>query len=308
MDFHLELVLAVVLYTECFSGIMVNMMILAAVLQKWKSLKSLNTYHKILGCLSVSRSSCLLCVIFVHTFFEWYPRFLLYLIPVISLRLTMMFFSFTNLWFTTILCVFYCLKITSYNWKFLTFLKTKLSVGVPLFLLVSLIVSGSCMIPFGFQIYDLDPKNLTNAVMENASIYNNVLYVTLQKQSQLFLLGSCPPFLIFCITICLLLYSLWMHTRRMTSSGSSFQSPNLKPHFSAVKSMSLFFVLHITHFILINVNFSGKLNSSKVWRMISTILTCSPSLLHSLYIILSNSDLKKTCISMVHAFTKGAHW
>ncbi|KAM4043886.1 taste receptor type 2 member 39-like [Anomaloglossus baeobatrachus] len=271
---------------------MVNIMILAFILRKWKTLQFRQTYFQILGCLSLSRAIYLLSMFFINVLFVFYPSAMLDNILRTILTIEIMFLSYTNLWFATILCVFYCVKITSYNFKFLIFLRKKISTGVPWFLLASLLLSASSSLPFGHYVYELAPKNLTNGEMVHTSLYNNEVTKNEQTPFLLYLVGSCPPLVIFCITICLLVHSLWIHTRRMRKLESGFGKPNLESHFNALKSMSLFFVLQMIFVIVIYVFLLGRLNSHNIWRLISSIINCFPPFFHSFYIISSNRELK----------------
>ncbi|KAG9468185.1 hypothetical protein GDO78_023312 [Eleutherodactylus coqui] len=226
---------------------MVNMAILAAIFLKWKAQRSLQTIYKILGCLALSRCLHLLSVLFYYinvVINSWVFQDMIFG-TVMYVETT--FLYYTNTWFATVLCVFYCVKITNYSNTFWIFLKMKISTVISWFLLASLLFSASSSLPLVCNIFNLEPES---GAIENMTIYNNGTIINHQKQLLIFIVGSCPPFLIFCVTICLLLHSLWMHTRRMRSSGSNFRCPSLEFHFSAVKSMSLFLVLQMIYFIL----------------------------------------------------------
>ncbi|KAM4043881.1 taste receptor type 2 member 40-like [Anomaloglossus baeobatrachus] len=212
-----------------------NFFIVAANFMRWKTGKSFQIGDKILSSLATSRS-LLLCYAFVsfrpplHDF--WVNKNLK---AMSTMAVVATFLHSTNLWFTTILCVFYCVKITNYNWKFFIFLKTRMSTVFPRYLLVSLLISLSSSLPFAWCIYEIQIQNPTNLATQNMTLTKLEVYENHHNMFMLFLAGSCPPFLIFLVADFLLLHSLWMHTRRMRNSGSSFRSPNLESHFSAVK-------------------------------------------------------------------------
>ncbi|XP_075123027.1 taste receptor type 2 member 39-like [Leptodactylus fuscus] len=269
MHSPLEYTLISVLYTVCLAGILVNTVILAAIFLKWKTQRCLPTYYKILICLLMSRSLHLLSYFFgyiISVFSSWSLLDTVFILP---LTINLIILQFTNLWFATVLCVYYCVKITSYSWKLWILLKTKLSTLVPCLLLASLLISITSSLSFSFHALNLKPQNVMNGT--NMTGYN-VAPINFQAQSLITLLGSCPPFLIFCITIFLLLHSLWTHTRRMRGSGSEFRSPNLESHFSAVKSMSLFLFLQIIYFITLNFVLSGKIQNETYVGILMTDL------------------------------------
>ncbi|KAM4043882.1 taste receptor type 2 member 40-like [Anomaloglossus baeobatrachus] len=277
-----------------------NFFIVAANFIRCKTAKSFHTGDKILSSLATSRS-LLLFNIFVTYLPPLHDIWVSKTIQAMStMAVVTTFLHSTNLWFTTVLCVFYCVKITNYNWKFFIFLKMRMSTLFPRFLLVSLLVSLSSSLPLGWCIYETQIQNPTNLTMENMTLPKVGLYENHQNMVLLFLVGSCPPFLIFLVADFLLLHSLWMHTRRMRNSGSSFRSQNLESHFRAVKSMSLFLVLQIIYFICSSVYFSGKVRSSRAEFWIISTVICSPPSQHSLYIISCNSELKKILFSIFH--------
>ncbi|KAM4043885.1 taste receptor type 2 member 40-like [Anomaloglossus baeobatrachus] len=300
MGLVLQYIFDSVLYIECIVGIIMNFFIVAANFMKWKTMRSLHIGDKILSSLATSRFLFLLNVFmnFVPPLDTFWANRNLQVMSAMSVVTT--FLHSTNLWFATILCVFYCVKITNYNWNFLILLKNKMSTFFPRFLLVSLLISLFSSLPFGWCIFILQIQNLTNLAMENVTLPKVGVQENFHNMFLLFLTGSCPPFLIFLVADFLLLHSLWMHTRRMRNSTSSFRSPNLESHFSAVKSMSLFLVLHILYFICSSVYFMSEVyDSGAEFSIISAVISSPPSL-HSLYIISSNTQLKKIFISIFH--------
>ncbi|XP_056419457.1 taste receptor type 2 member 39-like [Hyla sarda] len=230
----ITLVLLSVLYTECIAGVIINLIIVAANLMKWKTMKSLHIGEKILSSLATSRSLYLFMVFIYHLTIIlnlWENTFL-----AVSIIIVTMVLHSTNLWFATVLCVFYCVKITSYNWKFFIFLKTKISTLAPWFPLASLLISISSSLPLVWHFYEIQIHNLTDVSITNMTLSRDVEDDNIDIWFIIFLIISCPPFLVFLAAECLLLHSLWMHTRRMRSSGCGFRSPNLESHFSAVKN------------------------------------------------------------------------
>ncbi|XP_066446045.1 taste receptor type 2 member 39-like [Eleutherodactylus coqui] len=235
------------------------MIIVAANIKKWKKPKSWNTCDMVLSILAVSRILQLLSILFFFTVCLFYPWLFLNFVYAITLAIFITLLSSINFWFATILCILYCVKITNYSWKLFVFLKTKISTLVPWFLLASLVISVSSSLPLGWCV--LSMRNLTNTSMDNVTSFFDSFDSNLYNQFLIVFLGSSPPFITFSVAIFLLIQSLRMHTRQMRSSGSS---PNLESHFRAVKSMSLFLVLHVMNFICVNISLSGSLGDDHV--------------------------------------------
>ncbi|XP_073418040.1 taste receptor type 2 member 40-like [Dendrobates tinctorius] len=289
-------VLSIVLYIQCFAGITVNLIIAAASINKWKTQNFFLTCDKILSCLVISRSLSIFNVFMVNFLYQFYPWIIQNFVVKAALLTNGIFLHYTDLWFATVLFVFYCVKITSYNWKFFIILKTKISILVPWFLLASLIIAISSSLPFGLYLYDLSFQDALNSSEELISENKVSKVENLYSQSLIVLAGSYPPFIIFMVANCLLVCSLWMHTRRMRSSGSKFRSPNLECHVSAVKNMSFFLVLQMIYFLYINLLYSGSLRNNAELRAVSLIIICSLPFFHSLYMICSCREIKKALV------------
>ncbi|XP_075718234.1 taste receptor type 2 member 9-like [Rhinoderma darwinii] len=307
MEFLLQFIISLVLYIECFIGITLNITIVIAKYIKWRTLKSFQTCDKILSCLAISRTLYLLNEIIFEVILEINPWWLDDIVVLSIIFSDIMFLYYTNLWFATVLCVFYCVKITSYNWKFLNFLKTKISTLVPWLLLTSLVISVIFSLPSGCYIYGLLPQNVDSELHDrdrNISKFVDNNGFDFHVLFWMFFTGSIPSFLIFCVANCLLIHSLVTHTRRVRSSGSGFQSPNLDSHLSAVKSMSFFLLLQTLFFLCMIVSTSFLLIDSQVLFFINSIVMCCSPVLHSLYIILSSSEMKKTVLSLFFGLMK----
>ncbi|XP_075197752.1 taste receptor type 2 member 40-like [Anomaloglossus baeobatrachus] len=239
MGLVLQYIFLSVLYIECIVGIIMNFFIVAVNFMRWKTMRSFHIGDKILSSLATSRF-----LFIFNVFVSYHPPLERFwanrnLQAMSTMAVVTAFLHSTNLWFATVLCVFYCVKITNYNWKFFIFLKDKMSTFFPRFLLVSLLISLSFSLPFGWCVFKPQIQNATNLTMENMTLSKVGVHENHHTMFLLFLAGSCPPFLIFLVANFLLLHSLWMHTRRMRNSGSSFRSPNLESHFSAVKKVVL---------------------------------------------------------------------
>ncbi|KAM3931043.1 taste receptor type 2 member 40-like [Leptodactylus fuscus] len=303
MGFSTWNIIALGLYIECFAGIAVNLIIVAANMMKRRTLKSLPTCDKILSCLMISRSLSVFNIFLAHLFLKFYGLIMQNFVVTAILLTNAIILHYTDLWFAAVLCVYYCVKITTYNWKFFTFMKTKISTLVPWFLLASLVISISSGLPFSFYLYDLKPQNVSNSSME-LFVFQAGAQEDFHSHFFVVLVGSSPPFTIFLVADGLLLHSLWTHTRRMRGSGSGIRSPNLESHVSAVKSMSLFLVLQITYFTFMNVFCSGSFYDYWLWHLASLAISCSLPFFHSLYIMCFCPEIKKAIISMCHGLTR----
>ncbi|XP_056419449.1 taste receptor type 2 member 39-like [Hyla sarda] len=238
MEFSTRWFLLAVFYMNCLVGFTVNMIIVVANLMKWKSLRSLPTYNKILSSLASSRALDFLNFVVQNSAYEFFPWLLKNNVVMLTLNIEIMLSFYNSLWLATLLCVFYCVKIVTYNYKLFIFLKTRISTMVPWLILSSLLISLISSLIYAWYSYDLKLQNLSNGSTGNITGYKLVTVPNSNIQFLLFSLGSIPPFIILCVSISLLIHFLLIHTRRMRSNESHIQSPNLKSHFSALKSIT----------------------------------------------------------------------
>ncbi|XP_073529531.1 taste receptor type 2 member 40-like [Phyllobates terribilis] len=286
-------ILSILFHVTSLVGFLVNLIIVAANFLKWKRNNSLQTCDKIISSLAISRVLFIFNIIIRNGLFQFFPRLLQTKIISLFLYSLTMFLYYTSHWFAAILCVFYCVKIVTYNYKLFVFLKTRISTMVPWIILNSLLISLISSLPFHWFGYDLKLQNSSNVSTENMTKNGHVIDYNFTNQFLVFVAGSFPPLLIFCFANFLLIHFLLIHTRRMSGVGSHNHSPNLKSHFCALKSMSLFLVLQIIFFICMSLFASGIFYHLKYSFYTFWIILCSSPLFHSLYIIYSSSELRK---------------
>lgn len=299
MSLTLRIVFAAILYAECFIGITLNVFIMVAHFIRWRKPKSLDLFDKILIGLGFARTLFLCHACLTYTLDIFFPSVMLNIIA--TFLMGGMFLHFSNLCMTTSLCVYYCVKITSYSHPLFILMKTKISTLIQWFALIALPTCLACSLPFGWYVFTYQRHNSTSSSLENST--GVVLYQNTSNQVIIFIVSSLPLMIIFYIAIYLLIRSLWMHTRQM-KSGTSFQHPNLEAHFTAVKSMTLFLVCHILYFVCTCVMFAGELHNSNPWRLFNTVVICAQPCHHSAYIICSNRKLKKQLLYIFHGCTK----
>ncbi|XP_040203558.1 taste receptor type 2 member 40-like [Rana temporaria] len=302
MDFILKKIFTAVLLAECFVGIKINVFIVAVFLKKWKELKSLDTCDKILTCLGIFRSFRMLFSLIYYLLIMYFP-WLIQLHSFLSATLVIgMFLSLANLWITTVLCVFYCVKITNFSHKLFTFLKPRISRLVPWLLMASLLISLIFSFPAGWCIVHVELQNTTVGAMNNMTT-PDVLILNGHNRLIIFFVPSLFPFIICCVAVSLLIKSLWMHSIQMKSSGTSFGGSHLEVHFNVVKSMVLFLFCHVVFFVSACFTASESQPRGSPWKVLSSIVMNAPTFLHSAFIIASNSKLKETCLEMWHGLT-----
>ncbi|XP_072000310.1 taste receptor type 2 member 104-like [Engystomops pustulosus] len=274
-------------------GILLNVFIVTVNLNCWKKFRPLQSIDVIITGLAMVR----VMLLFVYSLFiidnmsDTKIKHLViarkYLMPL------SMSAEFCNLWWGSVLCVFYCAKITNYSNRLFIMIKRNISKMVHWLLLLSLALSVlSCLPSRWFVFYR---KSLNGTDSTNVTIELNRLHFFLIR-----LAGSIIPFVILCFSIGLLILSLIGHTRRLASQGSGFRDVQRDVHLGVIRSMVSFLVLCVLYFLGSNLlPVSMILRKQLLTAFCFTTYVIFPSL-HSVSFIISNKALKKAFLNALH--------
>ncbi|XP_063775273.1 taste receptor type 2 member 39-like [Pseudophryne corroboree] len=204
--------------------------------------------------------------------------------------------AFCSLWWGTVLCVFYCVKITSYSNRLFMRLKMNISRMVPWLLLTSLLVSILSSLP---NIWYMYPGSHMNSTQDsNSSSFGDVTVdVNSENVFIIFFMGTLVPFLIFCTAIYLLIASLLKHTQNISSKDSGFTNTQLDSHIRAIRNMVSFLFLYALYFISSNLMILYYQSGNPAYILVCTICTSAYPSLHSVVLITSNAKLKRSFLA-----------
>ncbi|KAG9460576.1 hypothetical protein GDO78_020894, partial [Eleutherodactylus coqui] len=256
----------VILVLETIVGSFTNGLMVIVNLIHLLTHRKLGSCDLILTCLGLSR--------FIAMWLVLYAFFVSYLAPNFSgtgstFYYVVLFFNYLCLWFATWLSTFYCVRIVNIQRYIFTVFKTHFDDLLPFLILVSVVISALCSNPavengikqtFNTSRYGSE-KNSTSldGIGENFATY-----------SVLFVMGSIPPFAVFCVSAGLVVHSLLRHMKKMKAQErTGFREPALDVHYRAVKMMAAFFMLFIIYMIAFSVY--GLENTED--GMLSCILT-----------------------------------
>ncbi|NXX98993.1 TA2R7 protein, partial [Centropus bengalensis] len=289
--------IALVIFTvQSFAGMWINAFIVSVICIGLLKKKSFNSNEKILLFLGCSRFGYL-CILWLHVFIlVIYPWLLVHPIPPLSIA-AQTFLHFCNLWVSSCLSGFYCIKIANFMHSCFTFLKAKIDRIVPWLLLWSVLLSLSLSIP----VYNITGELTCNNPNDtNLGKYWN-LNVEMEEQffPIFFLSGfaSVTAFLAVIFSALLLLFSLYRHKRRM--QANSVKNVSMEAHVKATKSILSFLFLYginVTCSIMIIFNDSKKENP--MIFLLGVFENVFP-VVHSLVLIFSNPKLEKTLLRIL---------
>ncbi|XP_077346513.1 taste receptor type 2 member 8-like [Lithobates pipiens] len=258
----------------------------------WKRNRYLRTGDKIVTSLCLSRW------IFqglygIHHIMQWHlPRVFFHGYANEACVLGRIILNYITVWLASLLCVYYCVKITNYKHVVFLYLKAKMSKLVPWYIGLSVFLSVVFSLPYGWLVFFT--SDYTGKITES---FQN----TTKKKREgpyVYFIGSTPPFIIFTVAFFLTVPSLWRHIRNMSSVGSSFRNPDMQAHYNAIKSMAAFFALHILFIMSINITFSGVMEIGIPYNSVSFVLSSFYPFLHSAVIIFYNRKLKEEFLKL----------
>ncbi|XP_054147716.1 taste receptor type 2 member 9-like [Melozone crissalis] len=282
---------------EAFPGMWINAFIVCVLCITWVQRKTLNSNEKILLLLGFSRFWCL-CSSWTYVFVsDIFPYYLLVHRIFQLLHGSYSFFNCSNLWVSSCLCGFYCIKIANFRNMFLSYMKVKIDRMVPWLLL------GSMM--FSLITGILSHKTIDKAVWKNLNftcqgkLWKSAIgmkkHFSLLHVLTLFLYIT--SFMVVIFSALFLLFSLWRHKCKMQTN--SMNSLSMDAHIRAIKSVLSFFIMYTINFIFLILTLVYTMAyQSHVLFLAYSIQHAFPGV-HSLILIFSNPKLKKTLLRLL---------
>ncbi|XP_058681544.1 taste receptor type 2 member 40-like [Ammospiza caudacuta] len=278
---------------ESMAGILGNGIILAASSLSCIGSKTWPPYDIIVISLSSSRfivQSWNTLDYFMNIFYEnfFYKENLL-----TAAKIMFTFLSYSSLWFGAWLSVFYCIKVASFTQSFFIWLKLRIARLVPWMLLTSWLCSFTAAIPFTWDVYSVH-ENITAL----SSMTNTSAWTTTRKDNLGLLILICNagigmPLILSVVSSVLLIWSLWIHTRRMQNNASGFRDPSLEAHMKAIKSVCSFLFLYIIYFICVLFILFNIFSPLSNGEMICVVLMAACPTAHTLVLIWSNPKFQQ---------------
>ncbi|KAG9465882.1 hypothetical protein GDO78_017595, partial [Eleutherodactylus coqui] len=266
------------------------MFIIIINLNCWKKSPPLQSIDIIITCLATVRITLL--VLYFKLIFYTIFKPLRMIIDTINEFITILTITveFCSLWWGSLLCVFYCVKITNYSNTFFMRLKMKISKMVPWLLLISLALSFLSSFPYKGFIFHNVSMYFNGTDSRTGNDLNWGIYFIVHFA------GSIIPFTIFCISVGLLIVSLLRHTRYMGNRNSGFSDAQRNIHLSVIQNMIFFLFFYVLHFLGSNLlPFCTRYKKHLLTPLCAIFYVALPSL-HSISIILSNRELKNAIL------------
>ncbi|KAG9462821.1 taste receptor type 2 member 4-like [Eleutherodactylus coqui] len=283
---------------EIFCGLVVNGFITVTKVQDWWEGRKLKPFDKIFFSLGLCRFLFMCCYIFnlANRAFNLY----FYNIKVFNwmFNAVYLFFDFCSLWFAMWLCVLYYIKVVIFK----NILLIRMKLRIPELLLYMILSSLFIAFASGFFCaYNFEgnldimipPRNIET----NTSIDKQLIYLVPS-----YFFGHFLPFILVSVSCTFLVEAIFVHIRHLSSSITSFTTPSMDAHFSAIRSVITIEVMTVMNFIvsvLLRFDFYDICNKEVLF-----LFAVFYPVLHSVALIAGNAKLKKAVIRVLHRIKK----
>ncbi|XP_069830400.1 taste receptor type 2 member 2-like [Dendropsophus ebraccatus] len=265
-----------------FLGLLLNLFIVVMNVTWWLKDKALQSIDIIMTSLGSVRIVLLIIYFYISLPFPFSSTG-----TYITLFL-MIYMVFCSLWWSTVLGVFYCVKITTYTNRLFMWLRINIPTKIHWMLVGSVVISFVSTLPL---------QTFTDFTDGNFSNYEETMTKEVLRVIIISSAGSIMPILIFCVSICLLIVSLLKHTRNMNGNNSGFAKPQLEAHKNAIITMVSFLLFYLLQIISWNILLFNIFTENAARFYLCLIFVSSYPSLHSILLIASNAKLKRSLLS-----------
>ncbi|XP_072494439.1 taste receptor type 2 member 7-like [Notamacropus eugenii] len=220
-------------------GILVNGFIVLVNFIDWIKTKKLPSSELILMSLAISRI-VLSCGILWNSYLILISLDLPPHIRIVDVFLVLSHNS--NIWFATILSIFYFLKITNFSNPFFLWIKWRIDRMVFMLLWGPFIISLFIIFPMLERMRYYYGSIFSRERERNMSQEVQVSKSKFKMLQVLFGLLNLIPFTLSTISLYLLVFSLWRHTQQMQLNATGCRDPSTEAHVRAMKSVSSFLI------------------------------------------------------------------
>ncbi|XP_075123031.1 taste receptor type 2 member 4-like [Leptodactylus fuscus] len=268
-------------------GLIINIFIITSNVLDWLNSRKVKPYDKLMMSLGLARVFLFFCFLF-RIFnrvceLNAYPS----IVARWVFRTAQLFFDFSSLWFAMWLCVLYYVKIAVFK----NTLLLRFELSIPHIMLPILLKSSVISFTFGF-IFAFNIRE-TSDIMDAVYVpINESFSKDLKFMLPSYFFGHFVPFLVSSVSNFFLIGTIFIHIRHVKKNNTSFTSPNLEAHLSALRSVSLLQIMNTSN--LIGTLFFRFDFCTALSKNISFLILNTYPALHSVVLITGNAKLKRS--------------
>ncbi|KAL2777622.1 taste receptor type 2 member 16, partial [Daubentonia madagascariensis] len=285
---QLTIFVIVIYLLESLTIVVQSSLIVAVLCREWLQVKRLSPVDMILTslgicrfCLQLASILCNFCSYFNLNYVFWY------------LSTIWEFSNILMFWLTSLLAVFYCVKVSSFTNPIFFWLRWRISRLVPWLLLGSLMISCVTIIPstisnlIQIQLITMEHLPRNSTVIVRLEMFHQYLL----SAHKLVALGI--PFLLFLAPTILLVASLIQHVQQMLHHNTGQGNSIVKAHSTALRSLAILFVFFTSYFLTIFISFTYNLLHKGPWFWVGEAVMYAMASIHSTLLMSSSPTLKK---------------
>ncbi|XP_073493326.1 taste receptor type 2 member 40-like [Phyllobates terribilis] len=194
-----------------------------------------------------------------------------------------------NVWFSTLLCVYFCLKIVKVKHTLYFQLQNNFHEALPWLYFSNILGSILVSIPL---VLKTSSENSSRFNVSAISLQESPVLISFKvKDTIAFTILSLTAMLIFSISASAIIISLFKHINQVQQNFGGFRSPNMKAHVQASRTvMSFLFAYIITFLFMATVSL---LPSDNVWIYVIYLLFNISKAVSCWNLIKGNRNLNK---------------
>nr|ALG92631.1 taste receptor type 2 member 20 [Nannospalax galili]ALG92637.1 taste receptor type 2 member 20 [Nannospalax galili]ALG92639.1 taste receptor type 2 member 20 [Nannospalax galili]ALG92643.1 taste receptor type 2 member 20 [Nannospalax galili]ALG92649.1 taste receptor type 2 member 20 [Nannospalax galili] len=278
------LIFMVIFCLESLVAMLKNGFIVTVLGREWKKSRALPSGDMIVACLAASR----FCLHGLATLNDFLISFL-FCYRNNHFGILWDFINTVTFWLTTWLAIFYCVKISSFSHPIFLWLKWRISRSVPRLLLVSIVIGGLSVISTATG------QTIASQMMvsyENCTVARMMTFYQYFYRCHVMLMWV-TPFLLFLMSIILLMFSLYRHVGQMRDHRPGPHDPSTQAHTMALKSLAFFFIFYTSYFLFLVVSATQIIVIQNFWYWAWEVITYAGISIHSTILMLSSPKLRK---------------
>ncbi|KAM4034420.1 LOW QUALITY PROTEIN: taste receptor type 2 member 39-like [Anomaloglossus baeobatrachus] len=273
-------------------GFFGNIFILIVHFLDWLKTCELNPCDLIINCIVISNISLQGTVLFNEICFFMFLAFFAQDWVLNALGAIMSSLAFCSLWCSTCLCFYYCVKIINLSGTCFYKMKSALPMMVPWLLVFSIAISWTVGLPAYWDIY----RNPSFIFSNSSGNETWITSINLNIKSRcnclfsVYMMVSAVAFTVIFNTAGTIIYSLYMHMKKMKQNSESFGSSKVNSHLSA-ETVTLLLILYLTFYGALNVIFNETTEIGTLIFSLCFIVVSSFPVLNSIILITGNRKL-----------------
>ncbi|KAM6162646.1 LOW QUALITY PROTEIN: taste receptor type 2 member 125-like [Erethizon dorsatum] len=241
MSGAMQTIFKIIIYMEIIIGYIGNGFIALVNSLVWVKTRKISLFDQVLTALATCRI-VLLCIVLIPLLISVHiPALLLTIKAVRISNIIWIILSHFNLWMSTLLSIFYILKIANFSHSIFLYLKR-----------LAKVVSWTLLISLFFLFLNIVVSNIRIDVWNDGSTRNisytskwrnfTQIYKYLIFTNSMFML---IPFMVSLTTFLLLIFSLWKHLKRMQHNFRGSRDVSTMAHIKALQTGVAFLLLYI---------------------------------------------------------------